>query len=1044
MKSHQQTNEAKSLTFTDEQLQAINSESQFVLVSAGAGSGKTTVMAERVKHLISSRGVLAEHILGLTFTRFATAELQSKVQKRIALLEQSVTKTEELLDSQPAFHTYHSFAERIFRENALRIGFEPDSIALTDVRRNQLAAIVIRESLLPLGELESKFPSILRDLLDLDDNLSNNVISTEELRNFDETLAADLNVFDSIGKTKEVLRKSAKRLILVDLVDEFRQAKRVRSVFDYADMARLALQILQKSPEVIDQYQTMYKYILLDEYQDTSVAQRELLRLLFTGGDVAITAVGDPLQAIFGFQGGNIDNILNFGTYYAPDGHESVDLTVTQRNGKNVLHLANQIGQPVRDAYPEAKLRWLVPSEKPKFGNGRVSITSFQTTVEEAESIAKEFRALFESGVAFEDMAVLARNHSELQSIARLLNDFDIPIQIRSKRALIHLPEIAEVISYLRVIAYPAANIDWLRILAGPRFALSLRDIAGIGRISQSLSTYVKRDATRDFEYEINRAIEGHDQADIAAYGDVVEFLAEHDSTEISHEALVRIRLLHEDIEYLRKYTGESLPALAQRILTVTGLGIELYAHTERLERGLGANLQAFLGMLSDFSSLQGSSSIFDFLTWLSDAERYENMVNIEIPERRGAVNVMTIHGSKGLQFRAVALPYMSHNIFPTSQTSPRWTGTASAIPHALKKISMASDFAQFPPRNRRIDTNDHNAFAQLCKAEDLLEERRLLYVALTRTEDVLMISHAYFDGVATKEPSMFFQELVEYAKSEPEIMVNDITFVPPLEMNTVVPRARWPFVQLNEEMQSIRAVATEVRDAMSRQLHISNEMTELVSNWDTAIASLIKTRRDEFEVERVVLLPESLSATDVQRLVKDEKEFIQELIRPMPKAPHFGADVGTLFHEWVENYYRQKSESGVLMALPGAEDLDQLPSDILEQAALRELIDKFRSSQWANRTPYSVEEPFTVVMNDRIVKGRIDAVFKEGDRWFLVDWKTHAQMDADPLQLSLYRIAFAKRHNISIDLVDAAFVYVRRDEIFQPETYVSEQQLTF
>lgn len=1032
------------IVFTDEQLKAIESDKQFVLISAGAGSGKTTVMAERVAYFIREGIVAADEILGLTFTRFATAELQSKVQKRLKLLELDSQRSEETFDLQPAFHTYHSFAERVLRENALRIGFEPDSISLTDVRRNQLAAIVIRESKLPLGELETKLSFILKYLLELDENLSNNVISTDELRAFDADVIRDLNAFDPIVKTKDVLRNCAKRMLLADLVDEFRLAKRIRSVFDYADMSRLALQILQKSPELIAEYQSMYKQILLDEYQDTSVSQRELLRMLFTGGDVGITAVGDPLQAIFGFQGGNIDNILHFGDYYAPSGHHKVDLTLTQRNGKNILHLANLIGQPVRDAYPDAELQWLVPVKEPKFGDGRVSITSYDTTREEAEAIAREFKALAESGVGYEEMAVLTHNHSELQSISRLLTEMEIPTQVRSKRALVHLPEISEVISYLRVIAYPAANVDWLRILTGPRFALSLRDIAGIGRISQSLSNYVKRDAARDFEYEINRAIEGHDQADIAAYGDVIEFLAENNSPEISEDALVRVRLLQSDIEYLRQYTGENLPALVQRILTVTGLGIELFAHNERLERGLGSNMQAFLSMLSEFSSLQGSSSIFDFLTWLSDAERYDNMVNIEIPERRGAVNLMTVHGSKGLQFRAVALPFMTHNIFPTSNTTPRWTGTASAIPHALKKISYSSGLSDFPPRNRKADTKDHELFAQLCKAEDLLEERRLLYVALTRSEDLLLISHAYSDGTTQKEPSTFFMELVDHASSEPAIKVHQTTYIPVSASEANTQSVRWPVIQKSDEMQSVRDTASQVRALLGEEITLENSEDPLLRDWDSAIVSLIRTRRDESNVVHNVQLPESLSASDIQRLIKDETSFIAELVRPMPKAPHFGADMGTLFHDWVENYYRQRATGGVLMALPGAEDLDQLPSDLLEQAELRDLIEKFRKSSWAERQPYAVEEPFTVIIHDRIVKGRIDAVYQMGDRWLLVDWKTHSNLDADPLQLSIYRIAFSKKHNIPIEQIDAAFVYIRREETIQPETYLAEHQLTF
>jgi DNA helicase-2/ATP-dependent DNA helicase PcrA len=244
--------------------------------------------------------------------------------------------------------------------------------------------------------------------------------------------------------------------------------------------------------------------------------------------------------------------------------------------------------------------------------------------------------------------------------------------------------------------------------------------------------------------------------------------------------------------------------------------------------------------------------------------------------------------------------------------------------------------------------------------------------------------------------------------------------------------------------MTSIRNLALKVQSAMSIDIQLENTSDVLLRDWDIAIASLIKTRSDEADPKRVVQLPESMSATDIQRLMSDESAYIAELIRPMPRASHYGADMGTRFHEWVENYYRQKATHGLLMALPGTEDFNELQSDIIEQSDLRQLIERFRTSPWSEMHAYAVEEPFTVLINDRIVKGRIDAVFQDGERWLLVDWKTHAQLDADPLQLSIYRIAFGKKHNIAVEDIDAVFVYVRRNETFTPSAYVSEVELTF
>jgi len=314
----------------------------------------------------------------------------------------------------------------------------------------------------------------------------------------------------------------------------------------------------------------------------------------------------------------------------------------------------------------------------------------------------------------------------------------------------------------------------------------------------------------------------------------------------------------------------------------------------------------------------------------------------------------------------------------------------------------------------------------------------------LTRSQDVLLISHAYSDGTKEREPSKFFVDLVAHAATEPEITVHEIEYVPSTEDEQESHGAKWPERQQSKESESIKTLASQVRSMLSTEIVLEPSKNADTSDWDRAITSLIRSRRDEANLTQQVQLPESLSASDIQRLLKDEEAFIAELVRPMPKAPHFGADMGTLFHEWVENYYRQRAHGGSMVALPGTEDYDKLQSEILEQAALGELIEKFGESEWARQQPSAVEEPFTVMIHGRIVKGRIDAVFQDGDRWILIDWKTHSQPDADPVQLSIYRIAFAKKHGIPLERISAAFFYVRRNETVFADSYLSEEHLTF
>jgi DNA helicase-2/ATP-dependent DNA helicase PcrA len=207
----------------------------------------------------------------------------------------------------------------------------------------------------------------------------------------------------------------------------------------------------------------------------------------------------------------------------------------------------------------------------------------------------------------------------------------------------------------------------------------------------------------------------------------------------------------------------------------------------------------------------------------------------------------------------------------------------------------------------------------------------------------------------------------------------------------------------------------------------------DLVRGWDDDIALLLEERRAERSATRVVPLPASLSASDLLRLARDPEAFTRHLARPVPAAPAPAARRGTRFHAWVETHY------GVAPLL----DPDDLPGaadpDIDSDDALAAMQEAFLASPYADRSPVGVEVPFSLVLGGRVVPGRIDAVFASADpdgsaRYEVVDWKTSRAHDSDPLQLAIYRLAYAELAGVPVDRVDAAFLYVRDGAVVRPD----------
>ncbi len=1042
--------EVFGVRFSDEQLAAITAPLEPYVVVAGAGSGKTTVMAARVVWLVTRGLVRPEEILGLTFTTKAAGELSSRIRRCLARLDDvpGIADPGES-DGEPTVSTYHAFAGRLIADHGLRLGVEPGSRLLTNGTAQQLVHRVVARTSQDLAGYGAGLPHVVEAVIKLDGELAEHLVEPGELRTFDEALLLRLaDVPRPTAKIKDAVRAARNRVTLAHLVDEVRAAKSARDLLDFADQIRVGARLALEHPQVGEALRAQFRVVLLDEYQDTSVAQRVLLAALF-GDAHPVTAVGDPLQAIYGWRGASVANIDGFPEHFRrADSSPArvLPLSENRRSGSTILAAANTLAEPLREVHPQ--VRPLVPAGAK--GAGGVRIALLETYSQELDWVADRVVEQVSAGTPHAEIAVLCRASADFLHVRAALAARGVPVEVLGVDGMLTAPEVVEVLAVLQVLADVDAGAALLRVLAGPRWRVGPRDLALLGaRAARLAGDRHRAPLDADLAGRLDAAVAGGDPAELVSLLDALE-----DPGEAAYDPRARERFaaLAAELRRLRRHVGEPLPDLVHRVVSTTGLDVELAASREVLDLHRAEGLAAFVDLVAGFVDAEGQSSLAAFLTWLATVRRYEAVPDLDRPVAPGAVQLMTVHRAKGLEFPVVVLPSLTRGVFPSTQGLPRWTRRADALPYPLRgdRISL--------PVMGEWSSQGVDEFTADCRAHEEQEERRLGYVAVTRAERLVIASGSWWGPTQTRRrgPSPYLVALREHCDgggghvdewaAEPD----DESQNPVLGQEI---RLGWPVAPGSGAHQRRQAAARAVRDSPALTVpdlsaehggDLFSPLADLdpveldeVEGWDEDVALLLTELEQRHSQVRTVPLPTTLSTSQLVRLADDEGEFARALARPMPAAPVAAARRGTRFHGWVEQHYAVRP----LLApdeLPGAAD-DGIDSD----AELAGLQEAFLRSDYADRTPVAVEVPFTLALGSRVVSGRIDAVFAgEGDRYEVVDWKTSKRQDADPLQLAVYRLAWSELAGVPVEQVDAAFGYVRTGQAVRPPDLPGRDEL--
>jgi DNA helicase II / ATP-dependent DNA helicase PcrA len=1020
-----------------EQWEAIQAPLAPAVVIAGAGSGKTTLMAARVVYLVATGQVRPDQVLGLTFTTKAASQLRARVREALlaaGLLAESGADTEDTLE--PTVATYNAYAAGLLTDHGLRIGHEPDTRVLTDAARYQLGARVVERHTAEVRFLTDHPPTAIQNLLALDSAMSEHLVTPEQVlafdaeaeRGFDRAEQAELagkarkTYFEATSKAVNAIERRGE---LMELVRAYRRLKRELGLMDFSDQIELGARLATEQPDVGAMERERFAVVMLDEYQDTSVAQATMLARLFGGGH-PVTAVGDPNQAIYGWRGASVSNILHFGDTFPASGSgetPAYPLTVSRRSDQRILDVANRLAQPLYDAYAGQVVRL---AAAPGAGPGEVSVRVHQTLADELAWLGDEVLAAHEAGARWSDLGVLTRDNAHAAEVFDALTARDVPVEIVGLSGLIRLPEVAEVVATLHLLHDVTANSALLTLLTGPRWAIGPRDLRLLGRRAAALAGGSTRDAETLADQLIGIA-DGIDPAEIPALADALDSPGD---APYSPEALERFRLLAAELRALRAAAGEPLLDVVRRIIDTTGVDIELASAVSPAAAARRDNLDLFVKAVAEFQAVDGDVSLSALLAYLTAQDEFGNGLDLATPTAADSVKLLTVHRAKGLEWDHVFLVGVCETRFPSNRSRTLWTSSPAVLPSPLR--GDAHDL----PQLAGFDKAALDAYRAASREHDQEEELRLGYVAFTRAAHRLSVSSYLWSPRATPFGPSPYQRVVRDQLEEWGEPVDRWLEKPakgsPNPYDDVDPSRPWPEPGPGREatLRLAAAQLVQAADPSEPDDDLDIPAAARVAEWDLELDRLVAEARADRAHVIDVPLPSSLSATALSRLQTDPEAFARELARPLPRQPSTAARFGTRFHAWVEQRFGQQ-DLFEPDELPGQGD-----AGIESDDDLAELIAAFERGPYADRAPHAVEAPFALVLAGQVVRGRIDAVYRDdsGDAdWMVVDWKTSRTESADPVQLAIYRLAWADLAGVPVERVRAAFHYIRTGRTVEP-----------
>jgi DNA helicase-2/ATP-dependent DNA helicase PcrA len=921
--------ETGGLKLNESQRRAITHGEGPLLVIAGAGTGKTRVITERIRHLLESNSsLLGESILGLTFTKKAAGEMKDRVVKAVGERGKDVTLA-----------TFHSFCETLLKE------VDPNRLPLDSVDH----WILLRRNLARL-KLEkyrrlSEPGQFLSDFIAFFSRCQDELVSSEDYQAFADTLASELEA-DKRALDEDTCKERAEHVALQqEIARAYRASEEIlrekRSVAINGLISETAA-LLKNDAQRRGRLQQRFKHILVDEFQDTNIAQLELLYLL-SAAPHNIVVVGDNDQAIYRFRGASFGSFKLFLQRFTgwQEGRDStsyrVALTENYRSTPNILRVATQaIG--MNEISPEFPKKTLQPN-KPE--GERIRIVELESAEAEASWVADEFERLHKAGRRWQHFAVLYRQHAHRDFLVEELSLRKIPFVI-TKLSILEHPLVRDVLAYLSLIAKPYDDISCARVLSAPAWHFKPDDLVRLAeRAAKKRGTSL---------YDVLQAPQGVLPFDPSpsATADLLEFLGNQRKT------------------LKRRTAREILADLLEWLEVPRRAGLQDRKYVNQLFQ-----------FVKDWEPKSETRGLSEFLEYLDYFEQAGGTLSLEDDAPGDAVQLMTVHGAKGLEFPHVFLLRVNSNAFPARERSPLF---------------------EFPVRLMKEELPQGDFHIQ--------EERRLFYVALTRAEDRLTIT------------------TITEKRNKVPVFVEDLVMEPAVKRRDLLQLA--PKVKKQENGSCNDKPSAELFPSTEEPPKIFSRMASWAELYHPPTAEPLKLSSSAIEHYRkcpqqyafsyLWSLKEGPRATLSFGSVMHTtiKRFVEQLRKGL-KLP---------FEEVQRIYETEWSSAGYEDEYQEAE----YKKDGLEQ------LKAFHASMLA-APPHILEQErgFELPLeNDVILTGRMDQVNALGrNEVEIVDYKTgKPKKDADArksLQLSIY--AFAAKEIFEWNPVRLVFHYLQNNE---------------
>ncbi|WKZ30699.1 MAG: UvrD-helicase domain-containing protein [Candidatus Dojkabacteria bacterium] len=977
----------------ERQQEAVQHKAGPLLIIAGAGTGKTAVITRRITHIINEGWAKPSEILALTFTEKAAGEMLERVDQEMPIGHEEI-----------AISTFHSFCDRILRQEGIYIGLDTNYKLMSQAQ----SYILFKKNLFtmsldkfrPLGNPTSHIDDILKHFSRLQDE----DVFPEEYIKFAEKLPST---------TEEEEELKAEAVELAKVYKEYSDIKVRESMLDFGDLILLTLRLFREKPNVLKKYHDLYKYILVDEYQDTNYTQNVLVNTIAFGGDQKnktvkqkqpnVTVVGDDDQAIYKFRGAAISNILQFNKTYK--GVKKVVLVENYRSRQEILNAAYDLIQknnPDRleisesiDKRLAARAEFEVPEVDP------VQLIVADSGAVEADSVAKEIlnltgnkellkndnsivsrkfdskgQSMFvdvekENGAEFRfsDIALLVRANNNSDEFIQAFKYYGIPFKFSGPKGLYSRPEISKLISFLRLVVDYKDDRNMFNILKMQSLDLDSRDVVELMRLAkeQRLSIFEEIEAitgTRIGDVE-------SEEIEIAENRrNLIEKTFSTDAID-SMKALVTLF----DSAFKAVKEGRSIGEILYDFVKSSGYldsmtEVESYENQFKIQ-----NMTKFFDLIKSYERDNNDASIYDYVDYLNySIEIGESpRVDEDMLEDFDAVKIMTVHGSKGLEFPVVFLTNLVSDRFPTRRRS-------DTIPIAEELVKE-----QFSDEDERI--------------AHLKEERRLFYVGATRAKERLYLTAAkvYGDAKTKRKPSLFLDELL----------------------------GRKVSLDFAEDGANVRK---------------EPEFKVQISTYD-----------DSLDVKGLnISAPLNLSYSQIKTYDDCGKKYKYQYIIRLPSKPSSTLSFGNTVHAVLKSFYEQQRA-----ALSGLEGFVQTPTvdDLIDsyhdkwistgydsrehekirkeygERKLREFYENFYS---VKENPIELEKSFHYKIGGVGMTGkidRIDLVGKEDGREVvdLLDYKTGKKKELrdvkNDLQLALYTIVCEEVFNMKVRKAGLLFV---------------------